>query len=148
MTDRSERPFSLRTDGVLEPEARAVFEEGAVYGAAGGAHDPRLVPLLAVAWLDEPESVSLDAVVEEDMARLLRGPGDLLLDREAVRVGNTDGVRTFSLHLGDAGVPTASEQWRLIAAGRRWTISAMTALGDQPRWGPRLADVATSFRVR
>jgi hypothetical protein len=55
-------------------------------------------------------------------------------------------VRTFSLHL--AAVPTASEQWRLVAGGRRWTLAATTALADQPQWGPRLAAVVASFRVR
>lgn len=140
-------PFALELGERFEHEPRAVFEEGAVFGAASGVHDPRVMPVLAVAWLDEPAGVMLEAVVDEDVARLLSEPGDLVLDREAVRVGDADAVRTYSLHVGPKGVPTASEQWRLLAGGRRWTVSATTALADQPVWGPRLAAVAATFRV-
>ena len=143
----SSLPFVLDAGGVLDPEPRAVLEEGAVFGVASDAHDPRAAPLLTVAWLDEPAGATLAGVVEEDVARLLSGPGSLLIDREAVTVSGTDAVRILSLHPGPGGVPTASEQWRLLTAGRRWTITAMTALGDQPEWGPRLAAVAAGFRV-
>jgi hypothetical protein len=142
----SAAPFTLDPGAWLEREPRAVFEEGAVFGAATDDHDPRLVPRLAVAWLDEPEGVTLEAVVEEDALRLLAAPGDLLLDHEAVRIGGVEAVRTFVAHAGPN--PTASEQWRLLAGGRRWTVSATTALADQPAWGPRLAGVAAGFRVR
>ena len=138
-------PFALDPGEWLERDLHAVFEEGAVFGAATGEHDPRVVPLVAVAWLDEPEGVTLEDVVEEDVHRLLSEPGDLLVDHEEVRIGDVDAVRTFSLHVR---VPTASEQWRLLAGGRRWTVSATTALADQPQWGPRLAAVAMTFRVR
>jgi hypothetical protein len=139
-------PFAFEPGDWLAHEPRAVFEEGAVFGAAAGDHDPRVVPLLTVAWLDEPEGVTLDDVVEEDVVRLLSNPGDLVVDREDVRVGDVEAVRTFVLRVG--AVPTASEQWRMLAAGRRWTVAATTALADQPEWGPRLAAVAASFRVR
>jgi hypothetical protein len=137
-------PFTLDADGVLEPEPRAVLEEGVVFGVASDAHDARVAPLLTVAWLDEPAGTTIDDVVDEDVARLLSEPGSLLIDRETV---SADRVRTFALHIGPGGVPTASEQWRLLAGGRRWTVSAMTALADQPEWGPRLAAVAASFRI-
>jgi hypothetical protein len=140
-------PFALEAGDLLEP--RATFEEGVVFGVVAGApeYDDRAAPLLTVAWLDEPPGVTLEDVVEEDLARLLSGPDSVLIDRERVLVGEVDAVRTFALHRGPDGLPTASEQWRLLAAQRRWTVSAMTALGDQPEWGPRLAAVATSLRV-
>jgi hypothetical protein len=139
-------PFAFEPGEWLEREPRAVFAEGAVFGAVAGDHDPRVVPLLAVAWLDEPEGVTLDDVVEEDVARLLSDPGDFVVDHEEVCLGEVEAVRTFVLRVGS--VPTASEQWRLLAAGRRWTVAATTALADQPDWGPRLAAVAASFRAR
>jgi hypothetical protein len=132
-------PFALEPGEWLEAEPRAVFEEGAVF-ADRGDH-----ALLTVAWLEEPQSVTLEAAVEEDIVRLLSGPGDLLLDWEPVTIGGVAAVRTFSLRLG---VPTASEQWRLLAGGRRWTVAATTALAEQPEWGPRLAAVAATFRAR
>ena len=139
-------PFAFEPGEWLEREPRAVYEEGAVFGAAAGDHDPRVVPQLTVAWLDEPDGVALEDVVEEDVVRLLSDPGDVVVDHEEVRLGEVEAVRTFVLRVG--GVPTASEQWRLLAGGRRWTVSATTALADQPAWGPRLAGLVPTFRVR
>ena len=139
-------PFAFEPGEWLEREPRAVYEEGAVFGAAAGDHDPRVVPQLTVAWLDEPDGVALEDVVEEDVVRLLSDPGDVVVDHEEVRLGEVEAVRTFVLRVG--GVPTASEQWRLLAGGRRWAVAATTALADQPEWGPRLAAVAATFRVR
>ena len=126
-------------------ERRATFDAGAVYvaGAGAPAHDRRAPPVLTIAWLDEPAGVTLDEVVAEDLARQLSGAA--LLDRELTRIGGVDAVRTFVVRRGPGGLPVASEQWRLLAGGRRWTLSALTALGDQPAWGPRLAGLAAGF---
>jgi hypothetical protein len=137
--------------GVLDPgdwlERRAEVEDGVVYGVRDGApeHDGRLPPLLTVAWLDEPAGATLDAVVDEELARAL-APESVLMDREQVVLAGMATVRTLMLHRGPDGVPTASEQWRLLAGGRRWTVTAMTSLADQPEWGPRLAERAATLR--
>ena len=141
-------PFAVDPGEWLEREPGAVFEEGAVFRATAGEHDPRLTPFLAVAWLEEPAGVTLQAVVEEDIGRLLSDPGDLLLDREEVRVAGVAAVRTFTAYVGAGGIPAAGEQWRLLAGGRRWTLSATTAIVDQPAWGPRLAGLVATFRLR
>ena len=134
-------PFALELADALDPEPRALFDEGAVFGA-------REAPaVLAVAWIDEPPGARLEAVVLEDLERMLAEPGSVLVDHESVRVGGVDAVRTFVLRQTTDGLPTAAEQWRLLAGGRRWTVSAMTPLADQPEWGPRLAAVATTFRI-
>ena len=106
-------PFAVDPGEWLEREPGALFEEGAVFRATAGEHDPRVVPFLAVAWLEEPAGVAA--------------------------------VRTFTARAG--GILCASEQWRLLAGGRRWTVSATTALADQPAWGPRLAEIVATFRV-
>jgi hypothetical protein len=139
--------FALDTGGVLA--RRAVLDAGAVYGVAGGApaHDARMPPLLTVAWLEEPAGVTLDEVVAEDLARQLSDRGAVLLDSEDTRVAGVDAVRTFVVRRGPGGRPTASEQWRLLAGGRRWTVTALTALPDQPVWGPRLAGIAAGLDV-
>jgi hypothetical protein len=139
--------FTLDTRDLLE--RRVTLDAGAVYVIAEGAppHDERALPVLTVAWLDEPAGVTLDEVVAEDVARQLSGPGAALLDSEATHAGGIDAVRTFVLHRGPSGLPAASEQWRLLADGRRWTVSALTALADQPRWGPRLAAVTGTLRL-
>jgi hypothetical protein len=143
-----EPAFSLDGRDVLEGEPRALLDEGAVFGMAAGApRDERAEPLLTVAWLDEAPDSTLDDVVEDDLAVMFRSPGSVLVDRERTTLGGADCVRTFVLHLAGGGLATASEQWRLLAAGRRWTVSAMTALEDQPAWGPELAAIAATFRV-
>ena len=133
-------PFALDAGDVLDPEPRAVYEAGVVFGA----HDAPVV--LTVAWLDEPPGVRLEDVVREDVSRMLDEPASVLIDHERVVVGDIEAVRTLLLRAGPDGRPSAAEQWRLLAGGRRWTLSAMTSLGDQPVWGPRLAGVAATFR--
>jgi hypothetical protein len=126
---------------------RATFDAGEVYVAGEGApaHDERAPPVLTLAWLDEPPGVTLDEVVAEDLARQLSDRGAALLDWEETRIGGVDAVRTFVVRRGPGNLATASEQWRLLAGGRRWTVSALTALSDQPAWGPRLAHLAAGF---
>jgi hypothetical protein len=73
--------------------------------------------------------------------------GSVLLDREPVEFAGVPALRTFILHRVAGHRPAASEQWRWLAGGRRWTVSALTALADQPEWGPRLAAAAATLRL-
>lgn len=140
--------FSLDGRDVMEGAPRALSDEGAVFGMAAVAPwDDRAEPLLTVAWLDEPSATTLADVVAEELERVLEHPGSVLIDREPTTLAGVDCVRTFVLHLAGGDLATASEQWRLLADGRRWTVTAMTALGDQPVWGPELAAIAATFRV-
>jgi hypothetical protein len=140
-------PFALDAGDLLEPEPSLTVEDGVAY-AVPAAADRRLPPLLTVAWTDEPPGAELDDVVGEELARTLVGAEDaLLVDHEPTVVGGVAAQRTLVVHRAADGLPTAAEQWRLLAAGRRWTISAMTALEDQPELGPRLAAVPATFRV-
>jgi hypothetical protein len=132
-------PFALDTGDLLAPLPRLTLPAGAVF--AGAAGDPP--PVLTVAWLDEPAGTTLEQAVTEELTRA--SAESVLVDYEAVALGGLDAVRTLTLHR--EGLLTASEQWRLLAAGRRWTLSATTALLDQPGCGPRLAAVAGTFRV-
>ena len=139
-------PFSLDPGRRLELRLRVA--DGVVFGPAADApaHDPRLAPVLTVAWLAEPAGVTLDDVVAEDLARSLSAPGSVLIDREPVTIGGLAAVRTFALHRRPDGLPTASEHWRTLIAQRRWTVTAITTLGDQLHWGPLLAGVAATWR--
>lgn len=138
-------PFVLDPGEVLEPEPRVVLEDGVVFGVRDRA--AAVAPVLTVAWLQEPLGVTLEEVVAEELPRLLSPPEVVLIDQEPVAVDGREAVRTFTLHRGPDGLPAASEQWRLVSAGRRWTVSAMTALADQPAWGPRLAEVVAGLRI-
>jgi len=133
----TELPFALDVGDVLDPTPRSQVEDGVVFGVAG-----EVPALLTVAWLED--TGTLEHAVEEDLARMLSEPATVLVDAEPTTVGGIEAVRTFVLDAGE--LSSAREQWRLMAAGRRWTISAATALFDQPMWGPQLATVAATFR--
>jgi hypothetical protein len=142
-----ELPFEFETGEVLAASPCFVVEDGAVFGPADpGRAEQDYPPLLTVAWLDEPPSVTLEDVVE-DLTRCLDDAESVLIDHQAVMVGGVEAVRTMVVHRGEHGRPTASEQWRLLTEGRRWTVSALTTLADQPALGPPLARVAESLRV-
>ena len=131
-------PFVLDFGDVLEPVPRLRLDDGVVFGVRGETE-----ALLTVAWLEDPGTLA-DAVAE-DLARMLSEPATVLVDREETAVGGIEAVRTFVLDAGE--LASAREQWRLMAGGRRWTVTAATALVDQPAWGPRLSAVAATFRV-
>jgi hypothetical protein len=132
----SEHPFALDLGGVLDPAPRLRVQDGVVFGVIGAE------ALVSVAWLED--TGTLERAVEEDLARMLSEPATVLVDAEPTTIGGIEAVRTFVLDAGDPA--SAQEQWRLMAAGRRWTVTAATALADQPAWGPRLAAVAATFR--
>jgi len=131
-------PFTLDCGDVLNPAPRLRVDDGVVFGIVRGAEW-----LVSVAWLED--SGTLEAAVEEDLTRMLSEPAMVLVDYQPTIVGDVAAVRTFVLDAGE--LASAREQWRLMAAGRRWTVSAVTALADQPVWGPKLAEIATTFRA-
>ena len=134
----TELPFTLEYGDVLNPAPRLRVDEGVVFGLVGGAEG-----LVSVAWLHD--SGTLEAAVEEDLTRMLSEPALVLVDYQPTTVGSVEAVRTFVLDAGE--IASAREQWRLMAGDRRWTVSAVTALADQPVWGPRLAEIAATFRA-
>lgn len=136
-------PFTLDTRQVLDEAPCWVGPTGAVFASSEPESDPP--PVLAVAWLDEPPGTELDEVLVEELGRSDRA--SVLIDYQPVRLSGVLAVRTLTVHREGGGMLTASEQWRLLAAGRRWTISASTGLLDQASYGPRLAAVAESFHV-
>lgn len=130
-------PFALDFGDVLDPAPRLRVDDGVVFGVAGAD------ALVSVAWLTDPGT--LEEAVEEDLTRMLSEPALVLVDYQPTTVGGVEAVRTFVLDAGE--IVSAREQWRLMAGGRRWTVSAVTALADQPVWGPRLAEIAATFRA-
>ena len=132
-------PFTLDYGDVLNPAPRLRVDDGVVFGIAGGAEE-----LVSVAWLDD--SGTLEAAVEEDLTRMLSEPAMVLVDYQPTTVGGVDAIRTFVLDAGE--LASAREQCAASSPpGGRWTVSAVTALADQPVWGPKLAEVATTFRA-
>jgi hypothetical protein len=80
-------------------------------------------------------------------AALAIGPDELLIDWEAAELAGEPAVRTLVLvQLG--GVATVVlEQWRLIAAGGRWVVTATADLAQWPRLAAGLRGAAATFEV-
>jgi hypothetical protein len=120
----------------------AAGDDAVVFGviADEDSFDARAAPRVTVAWRDVAEDETLAAIAD-------REAGGVLLDRQPAALPAGAALRTFAIHKGPDGLPTASEQWRLLRGGRCWTVTALSALGDQPLWGPLLAAVATTFAL-
>jgi hypothetical protein len=119
--------FALEPGAWLDPEPRVRRGDGMVLGPRAGSppYDARVEPLLSIASTDEEPAHGS------------------VLDDERTWLGDIPARRTFSIHEGDP--PLAAEQWRFTAGGQRWTVTALTALADQPLWGPALAAAAATI---
>jgi hypothetical protein len=80
-------------------------------------------------------------------AALAIGPDELLIDWEAAELAGEPAVRTLVLvQLG--GVATVVlEQWRLLAAGERWIVTATADLALWPRFAPGLRAAVATLEV-
>ena len=80
-------------------------------------------------------------------AALSIGPDELLIDWEAAELAGEPAVRTLVLvQLG--GVATVVlEQWRLIAAGERWVVTATADLAQWPRLAAGLRGTIATLEV-
>jgi hypothetical protein len=91
--------------------------------------------------------VSVRADPEPEAAVAELGSDELLIDVEPGELAGEPAVRTLLLvQLG--GVATVVlEQWRLDAAGRRWTVTATADLALWPRVAPGLRAVVATLEV-
>jgi hypothetical protein len=91
-----------------------------------------------------PDDTALDLT---DQAMSTLGDDELLVDWEPCELGSEPAVRTLVLiQLG--GVATVVlEQWRLVAAGERWVVTATADLAAWPRLAPGLRGVIATLEV-
>jgi hypothetical protein len=98
-------------------------------------------------------SVLVEPVPEDEEGRdltaaaLAIGPDELLIDWEAAELAGEPAVRTLVLvQLG--GVATVVlEQWRLLAAGERWVVTATADLALWPRLATGLRAAVATLEV-
>jgi hypothetical protein len=128
--------YRLDTLGIVETEP-AVLDDGS---ALHELVDALRVPSASRAGL----SVRADPEAET-LAEL--GPDELLIDRQDCELAGRPAIRTLILvQLG--GVATVVlEQWRLAAAGRRWTVTATADLALWPRLASGLRAAVATFEV-
>jgi len=75
------------------------------------------------------------------------GPDELLIDVEPAELAGEPAVRTLVLVQLGGLATVVLEQWRLDAAGRRWTATATADLALWPRLAPGLRAVVSTLEV-
>jgi hypothetical protein len=123
--------------GILEAEPVVLDDGTALYelrvpGASRAGVSVRAEPA--------PPDAAVDGVLE-------LGPDELLIDREPCELAGAPAIRTLVLvQLG--GVATVVlEQWRFVAAGARWLVTATADLALWPRLAPGLRAAVATLRI-
>jgi hypothetical protein len=95
----------------------------------------------------EPALTDDTALDLTDQAMSTLGADEVLVDWEPCELSGERAVRTLVLiQLG--GVATVVlEQWRLVAAGQRWVVTATADLATWPRLAPGLRGVVATLEV-
>jgi hypothetical protein len=75
------------------------------------------------------------------------GPDELLIDVEAAELGGEPAVRSLVLVQLGGLATVVLEQWRLVAAGERWVVTATADLAQWPRLAPGLRAVVATLEV-
>ncbi len=90
-------------------------------------------------------SVRADPQPEAGLAEL--GSDEVLIDVEPGELAGAPAVRTLILVQLGGLATVVLEQWRLDAAGRRWTVTATADLALWPRLAPGLRAVVATLEV-
>ena len=132
--------YSLDPQGILETEPLVLDDGSALYELV----ETLRVPSASRAGV----SVHAEGAPDGSAAGFLElGADELLIDREACQLAGEPAIRTLILvQLG--GVATVVlEQWRLLAAGERWVVTATADLALWPRLAAGLRTAVASFEV-
>jgi hypothetical protein len=126
--------YRLDTLGLLQPEPVELDDGSFLHELpAGGASRA------GVSVATEPAPP--EAVVAE------LGPDELLIDREECALAGSPAIRTLILVQLGGLATVVLEQWRLVAAGERWLITATADLALWPRLAGPLRTAVASFEV-
>jgi hypothetical protein len=75
------------------------------------------------------------------------GPDELLIDVEAAELAGEPAVRSLVLVQLGGLATVVLEQWRLMAAGERWLVTATADLALWPRLAPGLRGVVATLEI-
>ena len=137
--------YRLDPLGVLEAEPLVLDDGSALHELVESLRAPG-ASRAGVSVLAEPVPAD-DEGRDLSAAALAIGPDELLIDWEAAELAGEPAVRTVVLvQLG--GVATVVlEQWRLLAAGERWIVTATADLALWPRLAPGLRAAVKTLEV-
>jgi hypothetical protein len=131
--------YRFDTLGLVEGEPRAGLHE-----IAG---DLRLASRAGIAVVGEPTGPDDTALTLTDRAMAALDADALLIDWEPCELAATTAVRTLVLEQLGGLATVVLEQWRLVAAGRAWTVTATADLAAWARLAGGLRDAVATFEV-
>lgn len=103
---------------------------------------------ISVVAEDGPPGLGLDGYAERSLAVQSQSMTAFrLLDRDALELDGVPAVRTLGHYVGGEALGVAVEQWRLIARGLGWVVSATSDAISYADKGEIMAACAETFRV-
>jgi hypothetical protein len=138
--------YRLEPLGIIEIEPLALDDGSALHELVAPLRAPS-ASRAGVSVRGEPALGDDTALDLTDRALSALGGDEVLVDWEPCELGGEPAIRTLVLvQLG--GVATVVlEQWRLVAAGERWVVTATADLAAWPRLAPGLRGVVASLEV-
>ena len=131
--------YRFDTLGLVEPEPRAGLHE-----VAG---DLRLASRAGVAVVDDAAAPNDTALALTDRAMSGLDADALLIDWEPCELAGEPAVRTLVLDQLGGLVTVVLEQWRLVAAGTAWTVTATADLAAWASLARGLRDAVATLEV-
>jgi hypothetical protein len=131
--------YRFDTLGLVEAEPR-----GGLHEVAG---ELRLASRAGVAVVGEPAAAEDTALTLTDRAMSAPDADALLVDWEPCELAGEPAVRTLVLEQLGGLATVVLEQWRLVAAGTAWTVTATSDLAAWARLGGRLRDAVATLEV-
>jgi hypothetical protein len=131
--------YRFDTLGLVEGEPRAGLHE-----IAG---DLRLASRAGIAVVGEPTGPDDTALTLTDRATAALDADALLIDWEPCELAGTTAVRTLVLEQLGGLATVVLEQWRLVAAGTAWTVTATADLAAWAGLAGGLRDAVATFEV-
>ena len=125
--------------GLLESEPR-----GDLYEIAA---DLRLASRAGVAVVGEPAGPEDTAFALTDRAMTALDADSLLIDWEPCELAGEPAVRTLVLEQLGGLATVVLEQWRLVAAGTAWTVTATADLAAWASLAGGLRDAVATLEV-
>jgi hypothetical protein len=133
--------YRFDTRGLVEPEPRGglheIVEELGMRGASRAG----------VSVLSEPADAGDTALALTDRAMSAVGGDAVLIDWEPCELAGEPAVRTLVLEQLGGLATVVLEQWRLVAAGQAWTVTATADLAAWARLATGLRDAVATLEV-
>jgi hypothetical protein len=103
---------------------------------------------ISVVVEDGPPGLGLEGYVEGSLRQQAATMTEFrVLDRDELALGGVPTVRTLAHYVGGEALAVAIEQWRLIARGLGWVVSASSDAISYADKGEIMATCAETFRV-